>query len=105
MVYFKKFDCLFHIHFVSCYCVLLFLPRKLKAIVMKFTMKDVHVGNLIHDELEQQGRTVVWFAKQIYCEKSNVYKMFKRKSIDLFQLMHISEVLDHNFLKDCYEES
>ena len=70
-----------------------------------FTMKEVHIGKLIHDELDRQGRTVVWFAKQIYCEKSNVYKMFRRKSIDLFQLMRISEVLDHNFLKDCYEES
>jgi hypothetical protein len=72
---------------------------------MVFKMKDVHVGNMIREELEQQGRTVIWFAKQIYCEKSNVYKMFKRKSIDLIQLMRVSEVLQHNFLKDCYEES
>ncbi len=72
---------------------------------MVFKMKDVHVGNMIREELEQQGRTVIWFAKQIYCEKSNVYKMFKRKSIDLIQLMRVSEVLQHNFLRDCYEES
>ncbi len=71
---------------------------------MKFVMKDVHIGNMIKEELNYQGRTVNWFAKGIYCEKSNVYKMFKRKSIDLEQLMKISEVLDHNFLKDCYEE-
>ncbi len=71
---------------------------------MKFVMKDVHVGKMIKEELDRQGRTVVWFAKQIYCEKSNVYKMFRRKSIDLDQLMVISSVLDHNFLKDCYEE-
>lgn len=72
---------------------------------MSFVMKDVHIGQLIQDELNRQGRTVNWFAKGIYCEKSNVYKMFKRKSIDLAQLMKISEVLNHNFLKDCYEES
>ena len=71
---------------------------------MKFVMKDVHVGKMIKEELDRQGRTVVWFARQIYCEKSNVYKMFRRKSIDLDQLMVISSVLDHNFLKDCYEE-
>ena len=68
---------------------------------MKFVMKDVHVGKLIHEELTRQGRTVNWFAKEIYCEKSNVYKMFNRKSIDLLQLMKISEVLDHNFLRVC----
>lgn len=67
-------------------------------------MKDIHVGNMIQKELMQQGRTVTWFAKQIYCEKSNIYKMFKRESIDLIQLMRISEVLNHNFLKDCYVE-
>ena len=71
---------------------------------MNFTMKDVHIGQLIQDELNRQGSTVNWFAKGICCEKSNVYKMFKRKSVDLAQLMKISEVLNHNFLKDCYEE-
>lgn len=72
---------------------------------MKFKMKNVNVGQMIHEELLRQGRTVNWFAKEIYCEKSNVYKMFKRSSIDLAQLMKISEVLDHNFLKDCFEET
>lgn len=69
-----------------------------------FVMKDVHIGEMIHQELVKQGRTVNWFAKGIYCEKSNVYKMFKRKSIDLDQLIKVSQVLNHNFLRDCYEE-
>ena len=66
-------------------------------------MKYVHIGNLIHGELKRQGRNAQWLANQIYCEKSNVYKMFKRKSIDLDQLIRISEALQHNFLKDCFE--
>jgi ribosome biogenesis protein Nip4 len=81
------------------FCVLF-----LKRTTMKFKMKDVHIGNMIHEELLRQGRTVNWFAKEIYCEKSNIYKMFKRKSIDLAQLIKVSNALDHNFLKDCYEE-
>ena len=71
---------------------------------MRFQMKDFHIGKMIQDELSRQGRTVVWLAKEIYCEKSNVYKLFKRKSIDFEQLLKISEVLNHNFLNDCYEE-
>ena len=67
-------------------------------------MKDFHIGKMIQDELSRQGRTVVWLAKEIYCEKSNVYKLFKRKSIDFEQLLKICEVLNHNFLNDCYEE-
>lgn len=72
---------------------------------MGFKMKDVHVGELIYAELKRQGRTVNWFASQIYCEKSNIYKLFRRKSIDLGQLMMISEVLNHNFLRDCFSET
>lgn len=72
---------------------------------MKFVMKDVHVGNMIHEELSRQGRTVAWLAKAICCEKSNIYKLFNRKSIDLAQLIQISQVLEHNFLQDCYEET
>ena len=71
---------------------------------MKFIMKDVHVGKMIQDELRRQGRTVNWLAAQIYCEKSNIYNLFRRKSIDLEQLMKISEVLGHNFLRDCFDE-
>ena len=72
---------------------------------MSFTMKDIHVGAMIKKELKRQGRSVKWLAKEIYCEKSNIYKMFHRKSIDLDQLMLISNVLGHNFLRDCYEEN
>lgn len=68
------------------------------------TMKDVHIGKIIQEELERQGRSASWLAREIYCEKSNVYKLFKRPSIDLLQLIHISKVLQHNFLKDCFIE-
>ena len=67
-------------------------------------MKDVHIGQMIENELRSQGRSVVWLAHKIYCEKSNIYKMFRRSSIELDQLMQISVALEHNFLKDCYEE-
>lgn len=67
-------------------------------------MNNVNIGELIHAEMVSQNRTVNWLAKEIYCEKSNVYKLFRRKSIDLAQVMRISEVLGHNFLRDCFTE-
>ena len=67
-------------------------------------MKNVNIGELIHAEMVRQNRTVNWLAKEIYCEKSNVYKLFRRKSIDLAQVMRISDVLGHNFLRDCFTE-
>ena len=65
--------------------------------------KNLHVGDMIQNELERQGRSAAWLAKSIYCEKSNVYKLFKRQSIGVDQLMRISEVMGHDFLQDCYE--
>ena len=65
--------------------------------------KDIHVGHLIQQELERQGRSASWLARCIYCERSNIYKLFQRESIGVIQLMRISEVLEHDFLKDCYD--
>ena len=65
--------------------------------------KELHIGNMIQQEMEKQGRTVAWLAKSIYCEKSNIYKLFRRDSISVDQLMRISEVMGHDFLADCYE--
>lgn len=65
--------------------------------------KELHIGNMIQQEMEKQGRTVAWLAKSIYCEKSNIYKLFRRDSISIDQLMRISEVMGHDFLADCYE--
>ncbi|MBQ3738958.1 MAG: helix-turn-helix domain-containing protein [Bacteroidales bacterium] len=65
--------------------------------------EDIFIGQMIKDELKKQGRSASWLAKRIYCERTNVYKLFKRKSLDLEQLMQISRILDHDFLKDCYQ--
>ena len=70
---------------------------------MKTYKKDLHIGTIIQEELARQGRSAAWLAKSIYCEKSNIYKLFRRESIGIDQLMRISEVMDHDFLGDCYE--
>ncbi len=59
---------------------------------------DIHIGQLIRRELDRQGRKMSWFAAQIHCDRSNAYKILKRKNIDLELLVRISQVLDHNFL-------
>ena len=41
--------------------------------------KDLHIGNLIQQEMEKQGRTVAWLAKSIYCEKSNILQTFQAR--------------------------
>ena len=67
-------------------------------------MKDINIGNDIREVLKWQGRSVVWFAEAIHTDRSNTYKMLKKKSIDLRLLMEISELLQYDFLKDCSEK-
>lgn len=57
----------------------------------------IHIGKLIENELRRQERTVSWFARNLYCERANIYHIFKRQSLDTELLMRISRLLDHNF--------
>lgn len=59
----------------------------------------IHIGNLIKEELRRQGRSVGWFAKELYCDRTNVYDIFKRQSLDTALLLRISQLLQHNFFQ------
>lgn len=56
-----------------------------------------HIGNLIREELERQERTVSWFARKLNCDRSNIYKIFRRSTIDTEQLLRISQILHCDF--------
>jgi hypothetical protein len=60
-------------------------------------MKEIHIGQLIEQELRNQERSVSWFARMLCCERTNVYSIFRRKSIDCSMLYRISIILDKNF--------
>lgn len=64
----------------------------------------MHIGEAIKKELERQGKTVVWFAEQIPCHRTNVYRIFEKASIDTHLLMRISEILHHDFFTDHAKE-
>lgn len=59
----------------------------------------IHIGKLIEAELRRQERPVSWFARKLYCERTNVYDIFKRRSIDTEMLLRISVVLQHDFFR------
>ncbi|MBO1734207.1 MAG: hypothetical protein DBY16_07135 [Coprobacter sp.] len=64
----------------------------------------IHIGQLIETELHNQERSVTWFANKLYCDRTNVYSIFKRQSIDTEQLLRISIILKYNFFKYYLEE-
>lgn len=57
----------------------------------------VHIGSLIGNELRRQRRPAAWLAQEICCNRTNVYKILRKGSIDTELLCRISVALDHDF--------
>ncbi len=67
-------------------------------------MKDkekstVAIGEIIKQELKNQGKTSVWLAEELGCHRTNVYKIYSRNTIDSGMLFHISKLLKVDFFK------
>ena len=62
--------------------------------------KIIHVGQMIEAELRRQDKTVSWLARSICHERSSIYKIFSRKSLDVYLLLRISMLLNHDFFLD-----
>ena len=61
------------------------------------TTENIHIGELIKQVLEEQGRTITWLAKQIGCSRENLYKIFRRSWIHTDMLQKISLALGYDF--------
>jgi len=65
----------------------------------------MNIGEQIEAILRKQGKSAAWLATQIPCERTNVYNIFRRKSVDARLLMKISQILEYDFFKDLSEEA
>ena len=63
-----------------------------------------HLGHKIKTVFEQKQMSVSEFARQIHCERTNVYTIFNRTTIDTDLLARISRVLEYNFFEDVMNE-
>lgn len=64
----------------------------------------IHIGQLIKTELELQERTPTWLAKKINCDRTNIYRIFDRESIDTALLSRISTALNRNFFAELSQQ-
>ena len=70
------------------------------CVVMKDKEKStVAIGEIIKQELKNQGKTSVWLAEELGCHRTNVYKIYNRNTIDSGMLFHISKLLKVDFFK------
>ena len=54
---------------------------------------QIHIGNLIRDELRRQGHTNQWLADRIGITPRTLQKLFNKPSIDTQQLLAICRAL------------
>ena len=66
---------------------------------------NLHIGQLIKTVFERSGMTVSDFARQLNCERTNVYTIFKRRTIDVELPVNISKILEYNFFEDVLKET
>lgn len=57
------------------------------------------IGLLIKEELAAQERTVSWFARKLHLDRSNVYRLFQKNSVDTDLLSRVSIVLGRDFFE------
>jgi len=65
---------------------------------MKKAMRDnIDIGALILRKLKENGQAVSWLAEKVNSDRSNFYRILKRKHIDSQLLMDISRTLNLDF--------
>lgn len=64
--------------------------------------REIHIGSLIKEKMQERGLSVSDLAYALHYERTNIYKIFKRNSIDVDLLIRISKVLDYDFLRKVY---
>lgn len=64
----------------------------------------IHIGRLIEEQFTKRGCTISWFARQINCDRTNVYGIFKRETIDVKRLYEIGKVLEYDFFQVLSDE-
>lgn len=61
------------------------------------TTNEIHIGSIIEQRVRAGGHSVSWLAGILCCERTNVYSIFRRRSIDSGLLYRISEALRFDF--------
>lgn len=60
---------------------------------------NIHIGQLIREQLKADERSVSWLAREIHCTRNHVYKIFNKPSLDSALILRISKVMHFNFFQ------
>jgi hypothetical protein len=65
----------------------------------------MHIGQRIKEVMAKKKVSVIAIAKEIECERTNVYNIFERESINTNLLQKFSIILKHDFFKELSQET
>ena len=65
----------------------------------------MHIGQRIKEVMAKKKVSVISIAKEIECERTNVYNIFERESINTSLLQKFSIILKHDFFKELSEDT
>ena len=63
---------------------------------------NIHIGNIIKQELVRQERGVSWLAKHINLHRTSVHAILNKESINTDLLLKISCALEKNLFETYY---
>lgn len=69
------------------------------AIKVKY-FNTMHLGNRIKEILIQRQMSISELARRLPCDRSNMYKILKKKDMDSTLIERISVILNHNFFEE-----
>ncbi|MBR1448690.1 MAG: XRE family transcriptional regulator [Prevotella sp.] len=59
----------------------------------------IHIGQCIRRQVEEQGKTSVWLARELGCHRTNLYKIYDKRTLDTGILLRISRILHYDFFR------
>ena len=66
---------------------------------MENLQSNIHIGQLIREQLKADQRSASWLAREIGCSRNHVYKIFNRPSLDADLILKISFAMNFNFFQ------
>ena len=60
----------------------------------------IHIGSIVHAELQRQQLSVTWLAQQLGLQRPNCYRLLRASSLHTDTLLQLSLVLRHDFFRE-----
>lgn len=64
----------------------------------------MHIGKRIKEVLAEQGKTSLWLARQLSYNRTTMYKIYDKASLDTQMLLRISRIMEYDFFQEFSKE-